>query len=180
MKKERIKRLLPSVFQNTAMPGNPLFAILEVMETMHAPCESTLDRLHENFNPNRASDAFVPYLASWVDLEVLFDVPRAKSLSSSLALSTGLGRLRELIAAAATLSQWRGTRKGICQFLETATGAKGFELDEQVLGADGKVKPFHLRVTVPRELAEHRALVERIIELEKPAAMTCEIVFKSQ
>ncbi len=86
MKKERIKRLLPSVFQNTAKPGNPLFAILEVMETMHAPCESTLDRLHENFNPNRASDAFVPYLASWVDLEVLFDVPRAKSPSSSLAL----------------------------------------------------------------------------------------------
>jgi phage tail-like protein len=179
MKKERIERLLPSVFQNTAKPGNPLFTVLEVMETMHAPSESALDRLHENFDPNRASEAFVPYLASWVDLEVLFDVPRTKSPSSTPSVSTGLGRLRELTAAAATLSQWRGTRKGLCLFLETATGAKGFEVDEQVRGRNGKLKPFHLRITIPKELAEHRSLIERIVELEKPAYVTYELEFGS-
>jgi phage tail-like protein len=177
MIKERIKRLLPSVFQNTAQPGNPLYAILDVMETMHAPSEAALDHLHENFDPHRAPDAFVPYLANWVDLEALFDPPRTKNPSWTPSLSTGLGRLRELTAAAATLSQWRGTRKGLCLFLETATGAKGFLVDEQVRGSDGKVKPFHLRITVPKGLAEHRSLIERIVELEKPAYVTYDLEF---
>jgi phage tail-like protein len=176
MKKEQIKRLLPSVFQNAVQPGNPLFAILDVMETMHAPSESALDSLEANFDPYRAPEAFVPYLASWVDLEVLLDVPRMESPSSTASPSTGLGRLRELTAAAATLSQWRGTRQGLSLFLETATGAK-LEIDEQVAGADGKIRPFHLRVTVPKELAEHRILIERIVELEKPAYVTHELAF---
>jgi len=177
MKKGQIKRLLPAVYQRAVQPGNPLSAILDVMETMHAPSESALNSLDLNFDPYRAPDAFVPYLASWVDLEVLLDVPRTGSPTSTPSLSTGLGRLRELTAAAATLSQWRGTRKGLCLFLETATGAKGFEVDEQVAGADGKARPFHLRITAPKELVEHRILIERIVELEKPAYVTYELAF---
>jgi phage tail-like protein len=180
MKKGQIKRLLPSVYQGTALPGNPLFAILDVMETLHAPCEQALDRLHENFDPNCAPDGFVPYLASWVDLEVLLDVPPKDSSSPTPSLSTGTGRLRELTGAAVTLSQWRGTRKGLSSFLEIATGAKGFVVDEEVRGDDGKLKPFHVRVTVPGELAEHRSLIERIVELEKPAYVTYELEFASQ
>lgn len=177
MKKPQIKRLLPSVFQRTVQPGNPLSAILEVMETMHAPSESALDRLEMNFNPNRAPDAFVPFLASWVDLEVLLDLRRTEKLSSIPSLSTGLGRLRELTRGAASLSKWRGTQKGLCLFLETATGAKGFRVDEQVKDKDGKVRPFHLKVTVPKELAGHRSLIERIVEFEKPAYVTYELDF---
>jgi phage tail-like protein len=180
MKKGQIKRLLPSVYQSTARSGNPLFAILEVMEMLHAPCEQALDRLHENFDPNRAPDGFVPYLASWVDLEVLLDGSPKDSPSPTPSLSTGLGRLRELTRAAVTLSQWRGTRTGLCMFLEIATGAKGFVVDEEVRGADGKLKPFHVRVRVPGGLAEHRSLIERIVELEKPAYITYELEFALQ
>jgi phage tail-like protein len=168
------------VFQAAVQPGNPLFAILDVMETMYTPAESVLDRLDVNFDPHRAPDAFVPYLASWVDLEVLLDVPRTQSPTSTPSLSTGLGRLRELTGAAVTLSQWRGTRKGLCLFLETATGAKGFDVDEQVVGADGRVRPFHLRITAPKELLRHRILIERIVELEKPAYVTYELGFGTQ
>jgi phage tail-like protein len=179
MKKEQIKRLLPSVYQRAVRPGNPLFAILDVMETMHAPAESALDHLTVTFDPHRTPDAFVPYLASWVDLEVLLDVPRAEGVSSTPALSTGVGRLRELAAAAVTLSHWRGTRKGLSLFLETATGLNGFEVDEHVVGGNGKTKPFHLRIMVPKELAGHRILIERIIELEKPAYVTYELLFEA-
>jgi phage tail-like protein len=178
MKKEQIKRLLPLVFQRAVQPGSPLSAILDVMETMLAPSEAALDSLDVNFDPYRSSDAFVPYLASWVDLEVLLDVPRTEGSSSAASLSTGLGRLRELTAAAITLSQWRGTRKGLCLFLETATGAK-VQVEEEVAGADGKIKPFHLRITVPKELTEHRVLIERIVELEKPAYVTYELAFEA-
>jgi phage tail-like protein len=179
MKKGQIKRLLPAVFQSGVRPGSPLSAILDVMEAMHAPSEAALDSLDVNFDPYRAPDAFVPYLASWVDLEVLLDVPRTESPTSTPSLSTGLGRLRELTAAAVTLSRWRGTRKGLCLFLETATGTKGLDVDEQVVGADGKVKPYHLRVTVPKELTEHRVLIQRIVEFEKPAYVTYELAFKA-
>jgi phage tail-like protein len=177
MKKARIKRLLPAVFQRAVEPGNPLFAILDVMEDMHAPSESALDSLDVNFDPYHAPEAFVPYLASWVDLEVLLEAPHTGSPSSTPSLSTGLGRLRELTAAAATLSQWRGTRKGLCLFLETATGLGGFEVNEQVLNGDGKVKSFHIRITAPSELAGHRVLIQRIVELEKPAYVTYELEF---
>jgi phage tail-like protein len=174
MKKEEIKRLLPSIFQSTAEAGNPLFAILDVMEAMHEPSEAALASLEENFDPYRAPDAFVPYLSTWVDLEVLLDI--APTGRASSAPSTGLGRLRELTAAAAKLSQWRGTREGLSLFLKTATGAD-FDIDEQVLDVDGKPKPFHLRVKGPRELAEHRVLIDRIVQLEKPAYVTYELSF---
>jgi phage tail-like protein len=178
MKKEQIKRLLPSVFQQTAAPGHPLSAILDVMEAMHVPSEFALEHLHTIFDPYRTPDEFVPYLASWVDLEALLDMPRVPGpVSSPPSFSTGLGRLRELTAAAVTLSQWRGTRKGLQLFLETAMGIKGFEIDEETTGSNGKSRPFHLKITAPEQLAEHRPLLERIIELEKPAYVTYELLF---
>jgi phage tail-like protein len=177
VKKEQIKRLLPSVFQRTATAGSPLLAILDVMEAVHAPSESALENLPVTFDPYRTPDAFVAYLASWVDLEVLLDVPRGVQSPVAVSLSTGLGRLRELTAAALSLSQWRGTRRGLQLFLETATGMRGFEIEETVVGPDGKARPFHLRITAPGNLANHRSLVERIIELEKPAYVTHELQF---
>jgi phage tail-like protein len=176
MKKEEIKRLLPAIFQSTAKAGNPLFAILDVMEMMHEPSEAALDSLEEKFDPYRAPDAFVPYLSSWVDLEVLLENARSTDTSSLPVPSTGLGRLRELTAAAAKLSRWRGTRDGLALFLKTATGAN-FEIDEQVFDGDGNLKPFHLRITGPKELEEHRVLIDRIIELEKPAYVTYDLSF---
>jgi hypothetical protein len=53
-------------------------------------------------------------------------------------------------------------------------------VEEQVLDSDGKARPFHLRITAPQELAEHRILIERIVELEKPAYVTYELRFESQ
>ncbi len=180
MKKEQIKeRLLPSVFQRTASAGSPLFAILDLMETMQTPSETVLERLAKTFDPYRTPDDFVAYLASWVDLEVLLDVPRGNNSSAAARLSTGMGRLRELTAAAMTLSQWRGTRKGLQLFLQTATGMDGFDIDEKTIGAGGKARPFHLRIKAPGQLIKHRALVERIIELEKPAYVTYELEFIS-
>ena len=178
MKQVQIRRLLPAIFQAAVQSGNPLSAILDMMETLHAPCESALDRVDVNFSPYRAPEAFVPYLASWVDLEVLLDVPHARSGPSTATLSTGLGRLRELVSAAVTLSKLRGTRKGLTLFLETATGAKGFQVDEKVPDNTGQVRPFHVRVIAPKDLKDHRVLIERIIELEKPAYVTYQLEFQ--
>jgi len=92
-------------------------------------------------------------------------------------VTTGLGRLRELAAAGVQLSRWRGTARGLLLFLSTATGRKDFEVEERVAGPNGLPRPFHIRVSAPAELAAHRPMLERIIELEKPAYVTYELHF---
>lgn len=174
MKTARISTLLPSVYQAAATSGTPLFALLNVMEGLHAPVESVLDNLDQFFDPYRTPDAFVPFLASWVDLQPILDRPRG---SQQATLSSGVGRLRELTANAVNLSRWRGTRKGLLLFLETATGLSGFAIDEAVPNDLGVEMPFHIRITAPAQSLEHKVLIQRIIELEKPAYVTYELCF---
>ena len=108
-----------------------LQAMWNVMEAMHAPSELALDQLDATLNPYRTRDNFVPMLARGLDLDWVFDErtdsQQASNISSEL-IPTGLGRVRALIAMASTLSQWRGTAKGLVWFLETATGIQGFTI----------------------------------------------------
>ncbi|HXJ93706.1 MAG TPA: hypothetical protein VMT20_12710 [Terriglobia bacterium] len=180
MKQSEIEHLLPGVFQRTLRQGNPLSALLDVMEALQAPSEAKLRTLEANFDPRRAPDGFVPFLARWVDLDRLFDKAVEAVRPGGTAprlLPTSLGRLRELVATAAHLSQWRGTSKGLMLFLETATGLRGFEIEERFAGTEGKLRPFHFLVRAPREAASYRTLVERIVESEKPAYVTYDIEF---
>ena len=180
MKRNEIEQLLPAVFQRTLYEGNPLTALLEVMENLHAPTEDVLENLDAIFDPRRTSDEFVAFLAYWVNLNRLFDeAPDSKGQSdfSRHSMTSGFGHLRELIARAAYLSQWRGTRKGLLLFLQTAIGVEDFAVEEHPLNAEGQARPFHIRVRAPQETTPHKALIERIIELEKPAYVTYELVF---
>jgi phage tail-like protein len=163
MKRNEIARLLPGIFQRTLEEGAPLAALLGVMEGLHAPSEAVLAELPALFHPLRAPERFVPFLARWVDLGV--------------PVTTGPGRLRELVAASVELSRWRGTARGLRLFLRTATGREDFLVEEQVPGPDGRPRPFHLRVLAPAGLEPHRPMVEAIIEREKPAYVTYELHF---
>jgi phage tail-like protein len=180
MKRREIERLLPEVFQRTLDPGQPITALVELMEALHRPDEQALLTVDSFFNPYRAPDRFVPFLASWLDLDRFFaplppGTPREEW--PARPLPTGLGRLRELIVAATFLSQWRGTARGLCSFLETATGIRGYEIYEDVLGEGGLPRPFHIRVRAPQEAAMQRTLIECIIAQEKPAYVTHELLF---
>jgi phage tail-like protein len=181
MKREEIESLLPQVFQRTLRPGSPLNALLEVMEMLHTPAETVLSKLESYFNAYSTPDIFVPYLAGWVDLDRFYPFYSAQPedlQQSTDPISSGTGQLRELIAAAAYLSQWRGTAKGLKLFLETATGMKGFELVENVDSKESRLRPFHICITAPADAKEHVALIERIVEQEKPAYVTYELKFK--
>ena len=67
----------------------------------------------------------------------------------------------------------RGTPVGLLRVLEIATGLTGFVLEEP------PDRPFHVLVHVPAAGAEVVGLVGRIVELEKPAAVTVQIVLDS-
>src|SRR4051812_48236633 len=124
MRRAEIEPLLPGIFRRTLRPGSPLDALLAVMEGLQAPAEGVLAALDAAFDPRRAEDPMVPFLARWVDLERLLADGSGREPRGSLP--AGLGRLRELVAAASRLSQWRGTARGLILFLETATGVPGF------------------------------------------------------
>ncbi|MCU1329022.1 MAG: repeat domain protein [Bryobacterales bacterium] len=180
MKQSEIERLLPSILRRTAGAGTPLAALLAIMEHLHAPSEDVLRHLDSFFDPRRAPDGFVPYLASWVDLERVLEEPppaRGSAVRAAPRLSTGLGRLRELTASAAFLSRWRGTKYGLLRFLEIATGATEFQVNEKPLDAQGRRRPFHMIVSAPETLRAQQSLITRIIEQEKPAYVTFDLEF---
>ncbi len=178
MKQSDIANLLPGIFQRTIQPDGPLAALLGVMEVLHAPSEEVLKRVHAYFDPYETPDQFVPFLAGWVDLEQLLVQSGGQfDLQNAAPLPSGLGRLRELVAAAAYLSQWRGTARGMLRFLETATGYQGFEIDERVPGVGGQPKPFHLLIRAPKATLPYQVLIKQIIDLEKPAYVTYDLEF---
>lgn len=179
MKHEQIAGLLPEVFRSTLAPHTPLAALLEVMEALHAPAEEVLNDIDAVFDPYRAPDALVPVLASWVDVDRFFSPHHAVGAAvPAEPISSGMGRLRELVAAASGLSQWRGTSSGLVRILELAVGIAGFELDEQVPADDGMPRPFFIVVRAPAEARRHQALIERIVEQEKPAYVTYQLIFR--
>ncbi len=171
MKRADVERLLPTVFRDTlTYPGNPLGDFLDVMDELHAPTELILKDIARFFDPYETPDRFVPYLATWVDLErLLYETPYARTPSP---WPSGTGRLRELIAAAAYLSEWRGTGKGLLRFLEVATGMTGFTVTEN----PGQ-RPFHVRFQAPAGSERYRELIQRIIDQEKPAYVTYDLEF---
>jgi phage tail-like protein len=153
--------------------------LLEAMDGLHGPVEACLDDLDRWFHPHRAPDHFVPFLARWVDLERLF-CDGGQPLPSHPLLTTHLGNLRELVVVAADLARWRGTVRGLTTFLTTATGLGPFIIDDQPLGDDGRVIPFHVRITAPAAAASVRAMIEHIIAQEKPAHVTWELHFRPE
>jgi phage tail-like protein len=181
----QIERLLPGVFQQALRPPQPgvvepdrrLSAVLAVMEALHEPCERALGDLQRYLDPRLAPDPFVPYLASWVDLDRFLTASPDEPAVSPTLLATGLGRLRELVAAAADLARWRGTAYGLRHFLESATGLTGWTIEENVSGPERTPRPFHLRVAGPQAAEPFRPLIERIVTAEKPVAVTYELAF---
>jgi phage tail-like protein len=177
MRRPEIERLLPGVYQialhplesSALEPDRALAATLDAMEELHQPCEDILDRLDAYIDPRRAPDRFVPFLAGWLDLDWLAVDGR---------VTTGLGRLRELVALAMALSKWRGTARGLLGFLQTATGLSGFEIESPSNTPPGDRRAFHVVVHAPNAASEHAALVERIVEMEKPAFVTYEVRYQ--
>lgn len=170
MQADRIVRLLPEVYQRAIAPGTPLAALIELMEQLHAPVEDALERYPEYFDAQRAPERFVPYLAHWVDLARWLD-------DATGEFDAGVGRLRQVVAAAPQLSRSRGTAEGLRAALEWATGVAGVRIDEASDDPLAHRRAFHIVVRMPAEASRLERLVRRIVAQEKPAHVTADIVF---
>lgn len=180
MHRERIAALLPQVLQRTRASGGLLDGLLAVMEAHHAPVETAIEELDACFDPLRAPTRFVPFLAHWVNLGRWTEDARRSATSrrhsrAPQRMLPSAMRMRLLIAAAAQLAKERGTKAGLVRFLETATGVSGFDVKEEV-DAAGRPRPFHCVVRAPAAAKRLRDLVVQIIEAEKPAFVTYELI----
>jgi len=157
MRSEDIARLLPAVYQRTAGRPGVLGTLLETMELMHAPTLRTLKDVEDLFTPYRSPDRMVPYLLSWVALDHV------------LSAAIPIGRLRDLVSLGAAIARRRGTAAGLQAVIVTATGVP-------VTVEESADRPFHIVVRLPGAAADLAVLVRRIVEAEKPAAVTADVV----
>ncbi len=163
---------LPAPYQDDPFLGR----FLLIFENILGPLEGMIDGMASYFDPRLTPAEMLPWLASWVGLELDENWPLAKR--------------RALTARAATLYRWRGTRRALREHLGIYAGrpplivenCDGIRLGQDAaLGVNtrlGEPRDHHIAVTVvdPEEsLDEH--VLRQIIEAEKPAqaAYTLEI-----
>src|SRR5215204_3940369 len=155
MRRQTIERLLPTAYQRAAVEDSVMRALLDVMEALHEPDEQLLADVDTLFAPYTAPERFIPFLTGWVTLDYLVGVPRP---GGETRLPLPAGRVRDLIANGAALAKLRGTPIGLRWFLQIATGAIGFVIEEP------PEQPFHFVVRVPQEARAYLGVINRIVE----------------
>jgi phage tail-like protein len=156
---------LPAPFQGDELLGR----FLGIFESILAPIEETIDGVAEALDPRLAPDAFLPWLASWTGVELDEHWPVAAQ--------------RELIARAAELHRWRGTRRGLREHLRLYTGEaplivenfSGLRLGQDAcLGVNTRLGRPHAHCVYVTALAAPPAALDegvlrRILEADTPA-----------
>lgn len=168
---------LPAIYSESDFMGR----FLMVFESILGPIEEMLDNIACYFDPLTTPEELLPWLASWVNLV--------------LDESWPVERRRDLVRSAVSLYRWRGTRRGLAEYLRIYTGVEpkivehfgGIRLSPNsrlgwntVLGSGA-----HHTFTVTLEVADPDSLnvahLKAIIEAEKPAhsAYVLELVKKA-
>ena len=156
-------KYLPAIYSADDFMGR----FLLIFESILSPIDRTVGNLHYYFDAQMTPPEVLPWLASWLGLALDERWPEEQR--------------RALILAAVELYQWRGTRRGLSEFVRLYTGLTP-EIIETGVGRRGSTQAdafrFVVRLRVPDPAQVDRAMVESIIEAEKPAhtGYTLEIV----
>jgi phage tail-like protein len=151
----RYLRYLPGLYHDDDL----LDRFLRGCEDLLGPIERVIGDLEDYVNPRLAPEELLPWLAFWVG--VSFDA------------RWPVERRRPMIMEAATLYPWRGTKRGLRRAIQLATGYEP-EIVEPQARAGGRQRRerwhlFQVVLRVPDPAAIDRALVESIVEAQKPA-----------
>ena len=164
-------KYLPSIYRDDAVIGQ----LLMMAESLWGPIERQITDIHHYFDPMVMPLGLLRWYAHWVDLTLDPRWPEAKQ--------------RKLLSSIVSLYRRRGTPGGLAEFLELYTGvkpkidekrARNFNLGKNALlgpsialGQDNVPHSFAVTLRLPRvadaEAELRRAVVESIIEAEKPA-----------
>lgn len=174
--RSRYLQHLPAIYSDSDFMGR----FLMIFESVLGPIEDMISNLPHYFDPHTTPEELLPWLASWANL-VLDD-------------SWPIDRRRELVRSAVQLYQWRGTRRGLREYLKVYAGVEP-EITEDYGGIPltGNAKlgwntvlgtGTHHTFTVTLEVEEPDSVntghLKAIIEAEKPAhtAFRLEVINK--
>ena len=158
-------KYLPTIYSENEFAGR----FLMIFESVLGPLESMVANLAFYLDPGTRPEELLPWLASWMKVELNDNWP--------------VERRRELVKSLAWLFQWRGTRRGLREFLRLYTGIEpqitedfgGIVLTEQselgrntVLGG-GSPNTFTVTFETADPSAINEEQVKTIIEASKPA-----------
>jgi len=164
MQAAELLRLFPEIILRTYGEGTPLDAVLHTMTTLLDPADRRLKALDAYFDPYRAPDDMVSYLAAWVDLGWL--PVRDEEGGEGLTIE----RLRALVAEAPKLAARRGTLAGLQRFLAVALALPDIRVRD-----NDPALPFHVLVELPAGAEAAQRLADLIVRYEKPVHLTHEV-----
>jgi phage tail-like protein len=141
---------------------------LMIVETILSSIEQTVDNLPYYFDPSTTPEELLPWLASWVGVELDENAPVEKR--------------RRTLARAAGLYRWQGTRRALREQLQEYTGQRPLiveNFDGLRLGGDamlgvntelGQSRPHTMHITALTDDAGalDQGVLRRIVEAEKP------------
>lgn len=154
---------LPGIYQESHFLGR----FLLIFEHILSPVERTAGSTWAYFDPDLTPDEFLPWLGSWVGLALDSRIPAENR--------------REVVRAAPELFRWRGTKRGLRQFLHLFTGVEPEIIEptlSEIASNRNQAFRFTVRMRLPAGSPIQRAYVETIVDAEKPAfaAATVEIL----
>ena len=158
---------LPALYRDDEFMGQ----FLVIFESILKPIENTVDNLALYYDPLATPESLLPWLASWLDL--------------TLDPTWPIDRRRELAKSAVELYRWRGTRRGLAEYLRIYTGSipeiseyiPGMRLDGETklgvntqLGSSGAGHHFSVSLELDGNHEINVDTVKSIIETQKPAS----------
>jgi phage tail-like protein len=157
---------LPSLYRD----DKNMEQFLHIFEDILNPIENSVDNLDLYFDPSMTTEPMLSWLASWLGLVLDANLP--------------LERRRELVGSAAELYRWRGTKRGLTEYLRIFTGSapdisesvSGMRLDRDNrlgintrLGSSGKGFQFSVTLKLEENSSISLNTLKSIIDAEKPA-----------
>ncbi|MFC1968050.1 phage tail protein [Chloroflexota bacterium] len=157
---------LPPLYREDQFMGQ----FMHIFEDLMKPLENTVNNLALYFDPLLAPEPLLPWLASWVDLVLDSTWP--------------IERRRELVKSAGELYRWRGTKRGLTEYLGIYTGSvpevaeyiPGMSLGAETklgintqLGSSGTGNHFVVFVELDDNSEIDIDTVKSIIDSQKPA-----------
>lgn len=157
---------LPAFYRDSEFMGQ----LLLIFESLLKPIENTVNNLPLYFDPRLTPEALLPWLGSWLDLALDPTLPAASR--------------RELVRSAAELYRWRGTRRGLSEYIRICTGVvpeisehiSGMRLSPETklgidtkLGSSGTGHHFTVTLDLNGQDAVSPGVVRAIIDAQKPA-----------
>jgi phage tail-like protein len=142
----RYLEYLPAIFADNDFLGR----FLLIFESVWEPLENRQDHMHMYVDPATCPASFLPWLASWFDMETGSHWPE--------------DRVRDMIGQAMDLYQWRGTAYGMARIVELWTG-----IHPRIEESPDEPFVFNVRMRSEADRPIDRRLVEDLLRTHKPA-----------